>query len=58
MKFSGVMAMGVWASCLLMNDVGVEAVPCCGLGAVAVGTLAFTGVKKETISSFDLLELI
>ncbi|XP_071539966.1 uncharacterized protein [Panulirus ornatus] len=41
MKLIGVLA-GVWACMIVLYD-RVDASPCCGVGAAAVGALAFTG---------------
>ncbi|XP_053636955.1 uncharacterized protein [Cherax quadricarinatus] len=41
MKLIGLI-VGVWA-CILVSYIEVEASPCCGVGVVAVGALAFTG---------------
>lgn len=42
---------GLWA-CLLVEDAGVDASPCCGLAAVAVGSLAFAGVRSVAFYFF------
>lgn len=47
------MLAGMWV-CLLVGDAGVDASPCCGVAAVAVGSLAFAGVSSLSLINLFL----